>query len=133
LAGANVRLDITITDTLGGKAQKKTVTMTLMSGQTGMVRTNNTLNQRYNVRLYVDAMATAYASGLVSTRVTVNYLPGPAEDAPETGSDRRDTPGQLEESITVVLTDGKPLVLTESADPVTDRKVTLEATATILK
>jgi hypothetical protein len=129
----NVRLDITITDTFEGKAQAKTVTMTIMSGQTGMVRTQNTIGRMFPVRLNVDAMATAYANGLVSTRLTINYLPGPAEGDVNTDPARRDTPGSLEESIAVVLTDGTPLVLTESADPVTNRKVTLEATATILK
>ena len=41
-------------------------------------------------------------------------------------------PGRLHESITVRLTNGKPLVVSQSADPASDRKVTVELTATIL-
>lgn len=133
LSSSNIRFDITITDTYGGKPQVKTVSMTVLSGQTGMVRTQNVVAGRYPVRLNVDVQATAFASGLVSTRLTVNYQPAPAEAGAIADSQLREMPGQLEESIAVVLADGKPLVLTESADPVSDRKVTLEAKATILK
>jgi hypothetical protein len=136
VGGVNIRLEITITDTFGAAPQKKTVAMTIMSGQTGMIRTENTVfGNRARVRLNVDAMATAYQSGLVSTRLTVTYIPAPRmSPASAEAQNANDTvPGSLEESVTVVLTDGKPLLLTESADPATDRKVTLEAKATILK
>ncbi len=136
LSGVNIRLEITITDTFGAAPQKKTVAMTIMSGQTGMIRTENTVfGNRARVRLNVDAMATAYASGLISTRLTVTYVPAPrvSPASPEAASAMDSVPGSLEETVTVVLADGKPLLLTESADPATDRKVTLEATATILK
>lgn len=135
LNGVNIRLEITITDTFDNTPQKKTVSMTILSGQTGMVRTQNTVARRYPVRLNVDAMATAYANGLISTRLSVNYLPAPrTADARDTGvGAESDAPGHLEESLAVVLTDGQALVLTESADPVTTRKVTLEVKATVLK
>lgn len=137
LNGVNIRLDITITDTFDNTPQKKTVSMTILSGQTGMVRTQNTIARRYPVRLNVDAMATAYANGLISTRLSVNYLPAPrsvdTRDTGLSGDSFPDGPGQLEESLAVVLTDGQPLVLTESADPMSTRKVTLEVKATVLK
>jgi len=136
LTGSNIRLSVTITDNYGGATHKKTVSMVLLSGQSGMIRTTNTVEVNRNitqVRLNVDAMATAYPNGLVSTRLTVNYVPSPNTSATPGDSPYGPRPATLEESIAVVLVDGKPLVLTESADPVTDRKVTLEATATILK
>lgn len=136
LQGTNVRLEITITDTFSGTPQKKTAAMTVMSGQTGMIRTDNVVFEgRSRVRLNVDAMLTAYQSGQVSTRLTVSYLPPPRQSptSAEARNDNSNQPGALEESITVVLHDGQPLVLSESADPATDRKVTLEAKATILK
>ncbi len=40
---------------------------------------------------------------------------------------------RLNESITVVLQDGKMLMVSQSADPGSDRKVTAELMATILK
>jgi hypothetical protein len=39
----------------------------------------------------------------------------------------------VNEMIAVVLDDGKPMMVTQSADPVTDRKVTVEVKATILE
>ena len=39
----------------------------------------------------------------------------------------------LQESITVLLNDGKPLVISQSADSISDRKVTVEVRATIVK
>ena len=133
LNGVNIRLDITITDTYGGTPQKKTVALTVLSGQSGMVRTSNNFRVAggfAQVKLNVDAQAMAYQSGAVSTRLTVSYMP-----APQGGTQSVETPppGSLEESIAVALMDGQPLVLTESADPTSDRKVTLEVKATILK
>jgi hypothetical protein len=136
LNGSNIRLTVTISDNYGGTTHKKTVSIVLLSGESGMIRTANTVEVNRNqvsVRLNVDAHATAYPNGLVSTRLTVNYVPSPSTSAAPEDSAFGPRPATLEESITVVLADGKPLVLTESADPVTDRKVTLEATATILK
>lgn len=136
LSGVNVRLDITITDTFGNTPATKTASMTVMSGQSGMIRTDNIVYQgAARVRLNVDAMVTAYQSGQISTRLTVNYLPPPrVSPRSEQAAASNDTvPGSLEESLTVILADGKPLVVSESADPGTDRKVTLEVKATILK
>jgi hypothetical protein len=39
----------------------------------------------------------------------------------------------VNESVAVVLDAGKPMTVTQSADPLTDRKVTVEVKATILK
>jgi hypothetical protein len=39
----------------------------------------------------------------------------------------------ISESLTVILEDGKPLVVSQSADPGSDRKVRVEIKATILK
>ena len=47
-------------------------------------------------------------------------------------------PGQiieatLNESVTLLLESGKGLAVTQSADPMSDRKVSVEVTATVLK
>ena len=39
----------------------------------------------------------------------------------------------MNQSVTVVLDSGKPLVITQAADPVSDRKVTVEVKATLLR
>jgi hypothetical protein len=45
----------------------------------------------------------------------------------------REAETRVDESIWVVLDDGKPMLVTQSADPLTDRKVTVEVKATILR
>jgi hypothetical protein len=39
----------------------------------------------------------------------------------------------LTEQLSVFLTDGKPLLVSQSADPRGDRKVTVQVTATVMK
>jgi hypothetical protein len=39
----------------------------------------------------------------------------------------------MNQSVTVLLESGKPLVITQAADPVSDRKVTVEVKATVLR
>jgi hypothetical protein len=129
---ANIRLDITVTDTYSGTPTKKTVTMMVMNGSSNMIRTSNTLRfangDGYNVSLNVDAIAAIYAQGLITLRLTFQYTP--AQTAEATRSTR---PADLNESLSVILQDGKPLMLSQSADPASERKVTLEATATVIR
>ena len=39
----------------------------------------------------------------------------------------------IQENLSVNLDDGRPLVVAQSADPISDRQVTVEVRATILK
>jgi hypothetical protein len=39
----------------------------------------------------------------------------------------------LNEQITLILVPGKPMTISQAADPVSDRRITVELTATILK
>jgi hypothetical protein len=126
----NIRLDLTITDNFTGSPVKKSVTMLLLTGNNGMIRTSSVDGWAV---LNVDAIAAAFTGGLVSVRMTFEYTPAltkPITNIENTGGGR---PPRLNESITVVLQDGKPLMVSQSADPATDRKVTAELTATILK
>ncbi len=60
--------------------------------------------------------------------LVIEYRPVTAESDTE----RTSTPS-INEQLTVVLEDGKPLVVSQSADPSTDRKVKVEVKASILK
>ena len=146
---ANVKLDLIITDTYTGTPVKKTVSMLIMNGSNGMIRTANRLATGSNVGLNVDAAATIHQGGLITVRVTFEYTPAQAPsiinpqnreqvDAiraqqAERGLSPTSQPAELHESLSVVLQDGKPLLVSQSADPTTDRKVTVEVMATILK
>lgn len=123
-AGTNIRLELAITDTYAGAPAKKAVSLLVLTGNNGMIRTTGSDGRSI---LNVDAIAAAYTNGQVSLRMTFEYTPAQSKDSGGITAPR------LNESITVVLQDGKPLVVSQSADPATDRKVTAELTATILK
>lgn len=123
-SATNLKLEIALTDSYTGTPVTKTVSMLMMQGNGGMIRTGNGF-----AFLNVDAVAVAYQNGMVSVKLTFEYLAAQPKEGPLAGA-RVPT---LNESITVVLQDGKPLQVSQSADATTDRKVTVEVTATILK
>jgi hypothetical protein len=84
-----------------------------------------------NVTINVDARPAIVVKepNKVSVAFGLEYLPksaGGAEDL-EPGM------SQLNERLTLVLESGKPMVVSQAADPMSDRKITVEVTATILK
>lgn len=123
----NIRFTLTITDTADVTATKKTLTLIVAQSFGGQIRSMGQFGGAASVD--VDALATAYQGGLIAARVTLQYQ----APVPKEGPTRDQRPAGINESFTVVLTDGKPMVVTESAEPGSDRKVTVEVTATILK
>jgi hypothetical protein len=118
----NVQVEITIADSMGGQApQKKTVSIIVADGQMGRVRSaRNAVSPMLNV----DTIPRV-TSGRITLRLTLEYTP-----ASEKGEERA-TP--INESVTVLLQSGKPMVISQASDPSMDRKVTVEVTATVLK
>ncbi|HEX5214509.1 MAG TPA: hypothetical protein VFV98_03550 [Vicinamibacterales bacterium] len=132
----NIKLDLVLTDNYTGTPVKKTVTMIMSSGRSGQIRTTNQVGG-FDVELNVDAQASTKVnppgfSGPIQiyTSITVQYMPAPTPDTSSRGPSK---PSGLHQSISFALLDGKPMLISQSADPVTDRKVTLEVTATVLK
>lgn len=125
-ATTNIQLELTLTDTLGGTPVTKTVAMVILNGSDGQIRT---ASPGSDYILNVDAMANAYQNGLIGVKVTFYFQPPPsiAEGKP---SQRAPS---LNESLTVVVSDGKPLIVSQSADAASDRKVTASIKATVLK
>jgi hypothetical protein len=136
----NIRLDLVLTDNFGGTPTKKTVSMVVMNRQSGMIRTQNHVGG-FQVRLDVDAAIEQHATGgtnvapigggPLTLRLTLQYTPAPTDAGRGTGPGN--IPAGLNESLAVILQDGKPLLISQSADPVSDRRVTVEVTATVLK
>lgn len=126
----NIKLDLAITDTYAGLPVKKTVSMLIMAGQGGMIRTSNRLASGAEVKLNVDANARIHpnAAGFISVQLTFEYTPAQAVSEHSAGH-----PAMLHESLNVFLQNGKPLVVSQSADPSTERRVTVELTGTIQK
>jgi hypothetical protein len=132
----NVQIELTLTDQIGtNPAEKKTVSMIASSGSWGKIR--STGNSRpagetpVIVQLDVDARPFVSVDGPIQLELTLNYSP-PAAQMPDMDNARaRRT--SINQSLTVILQNGKPLVVSQAADPVNDRKVLVEVKATVLK
>ena len=134
----NIRVDLKISDTYLGSPTVKTVSIVVMSGYNGRVRTASgvPVEQLSSARieevlLNVDAVPTWLGQDQISARITIDYRPAPARSAPS--SEQTGSPPMLQESLHVMLRNNQPLIVSQSADPATDRKVTVEVTATIMK
>jgi hypothetical protein len=135
----NVKIEISITDqTGGGQAAKKVVTMiardrgnnSIRSGANVPVKSGGMVTYR-NVTINVDASPQIVVKepNKVMLVFGLEYLPKSAGGAEEL------EPGmsQLNERLNLVLESGKPMIVSQAADPTSDRKITVEVTATILK
>lgn len=131
----NVQIELTLTDQLGAAApEKKTVSMIVSSGNWGKIRSAGNVMQigdaPYVVDLNVDARPFVSVDGPIQLELTLNYAaPKGAADPKEP----RQRPTGINQSQTVVLTSGKPMIVSQAADPLSDRKVVVEVKATVLK
>jgi hypothetical protein len=111
----NIKFDLTLTDQTGaGEAVKKTVSLLVLDRQTGYVRGTSTSERTGPMRINVDARPQILPTGNIRVTLSLEYQ-------------------AITQQLTVVVDSGKPLVLTQTADPLSDRKVTVEMRATILK
>lgn len=110
----NVKLDLTITDAASTSPQiKKVLSMYIADGRQGQVR-----SQSEQGLINVDARPQLRPDGKsILLQLTVEYRP--------------DHGSQFSESLSAMVIDGKPLVLSQTADPSGDRKVSVEVVATI--
>ena len=132
----NVQVELTLTDQTGGApAEKKTVSMIVSSGTLGKVRSAGTIRPQadspYPVMLNVDARPFVSIDGPVQLELTVEYYPLKDAGLEKEGAKQR--PSGINQSQTVVLQSGKPLVISQAADPINDRKVIVEVKVTVLK
>ena len=131
----NVQIELNLSDQLGAQpAEKKTVSMIASSGNWGKIRSAAQVmavgEPPYVVELNVDARPLVSMDGLIQLELTLNYAPVKGGD-PKEGLRQR--PSGINQSQTVILQSGKPLIVSQAADPVSDRKVVIEVKATILK
>ena len=117
----NVKIDLTITDTFG-TGSKKTVSVLVAGGRNGRVRSQNG-----TAILNVDARPETMRDGRILLSLTLEYM------TTNTQADGPERPAMINESMSAIVADGKSVVISQSADPCTDRKVTVEVMATILK
>jgi hypothetical protein len=129
----NVRIELTIVDQDGpGEPSRKQMTMHVADRQNASVRTSGwvmTKDGRRDVNIYVDARPTVLRGKEGSVQVDFGLQYQPTSTSAETG------PAQtgLNQRINMILESGKPLLISQAADPSSDRKISVEMKATILK
>jgi hypothetical protein len=128
----NVKIALTITDQRGTAVPvSKVVTITMADMNSGRLRTGGDVRTPLGFRpvtLNVDASSRVQRDGKVRVDLTIEYRPTAAESDTE-----QSTTPTISENVSVLLEDGKALVISQSADPATDRKVKVEVKATILR
>ena len=151
----NIKVDVTISEQTGASpAAKKTVSIVSGENMPGFVRSQAAFGGSQIVLpgtgggflapLNVDVEPTVLADGKIRLGLSVQYdVPAPPSldssgRAVESQAAVRSALGSLtrtevRQNLRIVLESGKPLVVSQAADPVGDRKVTIEVTATILK
>lgn len=130
----NIKVEVTISDQrANGVAPKKTVTVVTGDQLSGYIRTQTLFPGIGDVPLNVDAEPQILADGKIRLRLNLQYdLPSPA-GAPTKDEQRTALKTTIRENLAIVLENGKPLVVAQSADPVSDRQVTVEVKATVLR
>lgn len=132
----NVQIELTLTDQLGVNApEKKTVSMIASSGSWGKIRSTGTIrpdgDAPYPVVLNVDARPFVSIEGPIQLELTFEYVPLKSTGDVKEGARQR--PSGINQSQTVILQSGRRLIVSQAADPISDRKVVVEVLATILK
>ena len=129
----NIRIDVAVSEEGGSSPPtRRTVSLTLADRQGGSVRTTNPFTNvvsplpgnvpdgptRPGPRMNLDAFPMLQKDGRVQAQITLDYgIPG-------VGTSIKVEP---------LLESGKPLVASQSIDPLSDRRITVEITATVLK
>jgi hypothetical protein len=137
----NVKLDLTITDQQGpGDPARKTVTLIIADRAGGAIRSTANVGRG---TINVDATPQIMANGNIRLQLGLEYnprsatVPGVERVKSSTGEMvevPRDPSGSgLQQRVAIVLAPGKPLVLSQSADPLSDRRITVEVKADVLK
>jgi len=136
----NVRVELAISDgTAAGQTppSRKVVTILIADGLSGRVRSSNQVlmnGNYYPITINVDATAKVRPESRVQLQMSFEYTPDISLTGTGTTSGgTTPRPASITESIAVLVPDGKPTLISQSADPATDRKVSVEVTATIVR
>jgi hypothetical protein len=127
----NIQIELTITDQTGTSAPDKKVVSMLAADQTsGRIRAGASASKGelgfVDTILNVDARPQVIENDRILIELTVQYQPLRESQVVQ-------RPTMLNESLSVILQNGKPLAISQAADPVSDRRMTVEVKATIVK
>jgi hypothetical protein len=122
----NIRVDVTINDQVTPDTlAKKTVTLLVLDGRAGQVRSSGP-----NSSINVDAVPMIRPDGRIYLQLTLEYLPDLPTQMTAVNNVSRTS---FNESLSIIVQDGKSLTVSQSTDPRSDRKVTVDVTATVVK
>ena len=123
----NLKIEVAISDSLSADVQyRKSVTMIVADNRSGQVRSNSGEGV-----INVDARPQIQRDGRIMLQLTVEYRPNlTLQQTQQTGASTRTT---FTESMTLIVPDAKLITVSQSSDPGTDRRMTLDVTTTILK
>lgn len=130
----NIKIEVLITDQVGpGEAAKKTVSMLVGDRQNNSIRTTaqirNPAGGSRSVGINVDARPVISVKEPNKLQLSFGL-----EYSPKTGGESSEpNSSSLTQRLSLNLESGKPVVVSQAADPTSDRKITVEVTATILK
>jgi hypothetical protein len=131
----NLKIDVTISDQRGSGAPiTKVVSLTVADGEFGRIRSQVEVpifatenSPMRSVPLNVDARP-EIVDGKIRLGLTIEL------EIVDMSVERGTRPKtEITETMSVILENGRPLVVSQSADPISDRKVSVEVRATILK
>jgi hypothetical protein len=127
----NVKIDVAISDSVTAEVQtRKTINLLILDGRSGQIRSTGS-----NSVINVDAAPTIRQDGRIYLHLTLEYQPELTIEQNQILS-KQGGAGRLPvfiESLSLILVDGKMMVASQSADPRSERKVTVEITATVQK
>jgi hypothetical protein len=122
----NVQIELTITDySASGAPDKKVVSVTTADRTMGRIRTG-----AGDTMLNIDATPSLTTNDRIVLELTVVYAP-PVPPTGSTGASAR--PATVNEMLSVILHDGRSMMVSQAADPTTARRMTVEVKASILK
>ena len=138
----NIKIEVNITDQTGATpGAKKIVTMIVADRQNNSIRSSASVPVKgagmpmppsyRNVTINVDARPT-----IIQKEPNKIMLTFGLEYSPKSRSEPEEMePGMasINERLGLILESGKPLIVSQAADPTSDRKITVEVTATILR
>jgi hypothetical protein len=119
----NIRYEVVVFDKGGDQPARKVVTILAALGEMSMVRADRNESFPGNP-LGVDVTPSSVRGGKVMTKVGISYVPLP---------NVKESALQISQNTTLWMDSGKPTVITEAADPISDRRIIVEVTATILR
>jgi hypothetical protein len=136
----NIKAEFTITDQTGnGVPSKRTVTLIVADGDSGSIRSQpDAFGVPGGLQLNVDAQPEILTGNKIRLRFSLQYDGAPpleaqgnlAANPPARGTVMKTT---LRDSLSLILEDGKSMMVAQSADPTSDRKVTVDVKVTIMR